>query len=467
MTQSEQHGWYLSAPWNPVLIRRGDALGLRAGADYFADLLAPDLSNAISDARWISLLSWCLKWSHAAWAQAGGGDLSRRDDQRARYAWLRPLELMWVDRTLQAGQTTGQLRGRRSIERWRRAERRLPDFAMSADQFRRYRQIGMYGAYRVVLRNVRGLTTGDGWTPGATGLELADLVNDSLPREARLKQANFENGTKWGHWASGEEARYWVERGWEASAAKKGGYLPTPDSAAGEELPSDERRLLEPALFSADSTRRVVAEALAQVKGARSHADLCEGLITSSLLAKHLDPGALAPLPAFTRFADTAMHAVRVLWHEINNDGVNQAPATIQLAKSAQLQDALNLIREAGAAWLGEPTRELFPHEAVVSQLAEAVCRASSPLEQIRALARHHHEHGGGRRWFREQGGKMIPLVAASDVAASDYRFRLLALSRLAAQCGVAKMNATLAVVTRNEFDGLARDEPDEEDELL
>lgn len=467
MTQPEQHGWYFSAPWSPVMVRRGDALGLRAGADYFADLLAPGLSNSISDARWISLLSWCLKWSHVAWAQAGGGDLSRRDDQRARYAWLRPLELLWVDRALQAGQATGQLRGRRSVERWRRAERRPPNFAMSADQFRRYRQIGMYGAYRVVLRTVAGLTTGDGWTPGATGLKLADLVNGSLPREARLKQANFESGTRWTHWGSGEEARYWVERGWEASAAAKGGYLPTPDSDATQELPADERRLLEPALFSAGSTRRVVAEALAKVRGASSHTELCEGLISSNLLAKHFDPGSLAPLPAFTHFADTAMHAVRVLWRDINNDGVNQAPAIVQLAKSAQLQDALNLVREASATWLRTPSREVFPHNTVVTQLAEAVRRAASPLEQIRALARHHHEHGGGRRWFREQSGKMIPLVATSDVAASNYRFRLQALSRLAAQCGVAKMNATLAAVARTEFDALAGDEPDEEAELL
>src|SRR5262249_14808115 len=37
---NEQPGWYFTAPWDPVPIRRGDALGFRAGADYFADLLA-------------------------------------------------------------------------------------------------------------------------------------------------------------------------------------------------------------------------------------------------------------------------------------------------------------------------------------------------------------------------------------------------------------------------------------------
>lgn len=116
--------WHFAAPWEPVPMRRGDALGLRAGADYFADIIAPGLNNGSSDARWITLLSWCLKWSHVARHNAGSGDLSRRDDQRGRYAWLRPLEILWIDRTLEFGQTTGQLRGRRSIERWHKENRK-------------------------------------------------------------------------------------------------------------------------------------------------------------------------------------------------------------------------------------------------------------------------------------------------------------------------------------------------------
>ncbi len=100
---SEESSWYFTKPWEPVSIRRGDALGFRAASDYFADLLAPGLSNGTSDARWISLLSWCLKWSHLAWQNAGGRDLSHRDEQRERYAWLRPLELLWVDRSIRPG----------------------------------------------------------------------------------------------------------------------------------------------------------------------------------------------------------------------------------------------------------------------------------------------------------------------------------------------------------------------------
>ncbi len=456
--------WYFTAPWDQVLVRRGDPLGLRPGADYFADLLAPDLSNATSDARWISILSWCLKWSHEVWTSAGGSDLSRSDGQRARYAWLRPLELLWVDRTLESGQTSGQLRGRRSIERWREADRQLPNFAMNPDQFRRYRQIGMYGAYRVVLRTVPGLTTGDGWTPTATALELANLVNDSLPRSIRLKHEHFQNGTKWGRWSAGNEARYWVERGWQTSSTKAGGLLPTPDNAVSERLPEQERQLLERALFDAGSIRRLTAEVLANAKAARSHTDLCDALSNSSALSKRVDSASVASLPAFSRFADAAMHAMRGLWDQINHDEAKQAPTIEKLARSTELQSRFDLLQDASAAWLRAPGRSVFPHDHLVTRLAEAIRDAAGPVDQLRALARHHHERGGGRRWFREQDGKLVPLVADTGIAASDYRFRLRPLSRLAAQCGVANMKVALDAAARLEFSSIARHEHDDEE---
>jgi len=465
-----QSGWYFTAPWDPIPIRRGDALGLRAGADYFADLLAPGLSNAASDARWISLLSWCLKWSHIAWRNAGGGDLSRRDGQRARYAWLRPLELLWVDRTLESGQRTGQLRGRRSIERWCKADRSVSNirnefrFAMSPDQFRRYRQVGIYGAYRVVLRALPGLTTGDGWTPAETALQLASLVNDSLPRDVRLEQEHFESGTKWGHWSDGDEARYWVKHGWPASWGRAGGLLPTPDSAFSTRLPEEERRLLEPALFSAESTRRTTAEALAAARGATSHAALCDTLASSIALSKKIEPKSLAPLPAFSRFADAAMHAMRGLWNDINQDETAQAPTVVTLARSPELRNRLEKARETATAWLKAPGRSVFVHDHAVTQLATSMQAPTTPVGQLRALAYHHQEYGGGRRGFREQAGKMVPLLADTGIAASDYRFRLRPLARLAAQCGVAKMNEALDATVRDELDRVVQRKTDDEE---
>jgi hypothetical protein len=450
-----QRGWYFTAPWDSVPTRRGDALGFRAGADYFADLLAPGLSNNTSDARWVSILSWCLRWSHVAWRQAGGRDLTRRDEQRARYAWLRPLELLWVDRTLEARQDTGQLRGRRSVERWRRADRKLPNFAMTSDQFRRYRQVGTYGAYRVVFRTIPGLTTGDGWTPIETALRLAELVNESLPRAARLRQEQFENGTKWGIWGGGEEARYWLERGWHASRSP-GGFLPTADEAIRNRLPPEERNLLEPAIFESGSTRRLTAEVLESARSAQTHAELCDALASSTTLSAKIEPASLALLPNFTRFADAAMHAMRALWNEINHDDAHQAPTVKELARSAELRDRLERLRQAAADWPHAPGRGTFPHETVVTRLADAVLTAATPAEQLRALSKHHHEYGGGLRWFREQAGKMVPLVPDTGIAATDYRFRLRPLARLAAQCGIADMNQAL--------DAISQQTPDDEE---
>ena len=58
----------------------------------------------------------------------------------------------------------------------------------------------------------------------------------------------------------------------------------------------------------------------------------------------------------------------------------------------------------------------------------------------------------------------MVPLVAETGIAASDYRFRLRPLSRLAAQCGVANMNVALDAAARPEFDSVAGHEPDDEE---
>jgi hypothetical protein len=332
---------------------------------------------------------------------------------------------------------------------------------MSPDQFRRYRQVGTYGAYRVVFRTVPGLTEGgDGWTPTGIAHKLAELANDSLPREARLMDEHFEKRMQWGRWSGGNEARYWLERGWPASRETIGGLQPTADADARERLPEKERYLIESALFNAGSTRRITAEVLAKAKGASSHADLCNALANSSVLLKTLGPASLASLPAFSRFADAGMRAMRVLWSEINHDAANQAPAIDRLACSEELASRLDQLRDEGHRWLTTPTRNDFPHQHVVTQLAEAMRSATTPIGQLRVLARHHRVYGGGRHWFREQAGRLVPLVADTGIAASDYRFRLQSLSRLAAQCGVANMNRTL--------DALAQHEPgDEEGDIL
>jgi len=333
------------------------------------------------------------------------------------------------------------------------------DFAMSAEQLRRYRQVGTYGAYRVVLRSVPGLTTGDGWTPDATGLQLAELVNESLPRGARLAPTDFEYATKWGHWLD-NEARYWLKHGWANAWTATGGMLPTADDAIQKQLSADERELLAPALFGPNSVRRATAQVLAGATGARSHSELCDALAESTRLANKLEPASIAALPAFSRLADAAMDAMRCLWGEINGDANHQTPAVEKVVRSKELQWKLDLLREASDAWLKAKKRNTFPHEQVTSELAEAMRDAASRVDQLRALAKHHYERGGGRRWFREQAGKLVPLVADTGIAASDYRFRLRALCLLAAQCGVANMTSAIDAISQQ------RDEDEDGDTL-
>ena len=61
-----------TAPWEPLVVRRGDALGLRALADQFADAVAPDLSNRVRDGRWVTILAWCLARSQEVFHASGG-----------------------------------------------------------------------------------------------------------------------------------------------------------------------------------------------------------------------------------------------------------------------------------------------------------------------------------------------------------------------------------------------------------
>jgi hypothetical protein len=103
----------------------------------------------------------------ASLPRSGSRSVSTRSEQSRRYAWLRPLELMWGARTIALAEGNWKdrpLSGRRRVQPWyedytnRRsyAER----FGMSVDQFRAYRQTGTYGAYRVAFRKWPEMTIG-------------------------------------------------------------------------------------------------------------------------------------------------------------------------------------------------------------------------------------------------------------------------------------------------------------------
>jgi hypothetical protein len=173
-----------TTPWEPLVVRRGDALGLRALTDQFADAVAPDLSNRVRDGRWVTILAWCLARSHEVFHASGGRSLATRTEQRERYAWLRPLELMWVARTIALADDwrDRSLAGLRRVRPWYENNNRSTDrFGMTEDQFRAYRQTGLYGGYRVAFRKWPRMTVlGDGWTPGPATLGLAKWLDEKL-----------------------------------------------------------------------------------------------------------------------------------------------------------------------------------------------------------------------------------------------------------------------------------------------
>ena len=68
-------------------------------------------------------------------------------------------------------------------------------------------------------------------------------------------------------------------------------------------------------------------------------------------------------------------------------------------------------------------------------RLAKAVCEVGS-ADRLRALLIYHELHGGGLRWFLLSGDAVVPLAPPS-AQSSRYGFRLWALCRVAAQCGV------------------------------
>lgn len=175
--------FFFTAPWEPLIVRRGDALGLAALADRFADAVAPDFSNRIRDGRWITILAWCLVQSQHVFHASGGRAVTTRAQQNERYAWLRPLELMWVARTIALLEQSDKndwkersLAGQRSVAPWQIKDKQATDrFGMSPEQFRAYRQTGMYGGYRRAFRKWPGMTLhGDGWTPGPATKKLAE-----------------------------------------------------------------------------------------------------------------------------------------------------------------------------------------------------------------------------------------------------------------------------------------------------
>lgn len=176
--------WFYSAPTDGSTVRRGDPLGMRGIAEDMAEWLAPGLSNRTMDGRWISIACWAVWQGGEAWralhSHAGDDALASRQGAAELYSWIRPLEVLWIARTVATTGDRGlgrQLPGVQAMRHWIDHGESGERFGFAARSYERYRFTGAYGGYRVALRSLPGLTIdGDGWRLGALGKQLAEVV---------------------------------------------------------------------------------------------------------------------------------------------------------------------------------------------------------------------------------------------------------------------------------------------------
>jgi len=432
---------FFTAPWKPVVVRRGDALGLRALADQFADAVAPDLSNRIRDGRWVTILAWCIARSHAVFHASGGRSVATRDQQRERYAWLRPLELMWVARTIALAEDWRyrSLAGQRSVNPWYEDNNKSENrFGMSVDQFRAYRQTGMYGGYRLAFRKWPGMTVhGDGWRPGPETFRLADWIDSKLgvarlPWSLHVKDA-VEKGisTRSAKLGRGKEHQWWLEK-WTTFNERNRHF----DNNTLPRLKKDfdklpEFDLLKPIVFGDDRNgqrRLKVARALARV-AASDHSEVCEHL--SRVFA---DDSTIALLPRFARLADAGMAAMDVIAEALfGKPNIKLA----DVAKSVKAKSACRELMTAAKEWQRNANMQLR-HIDTANRFANAM-KSEQPIQCLKALLHYHEQYGGGLRWFGLHNNDLVVPITQPRAGSSRYRFRLWSLCRLATQCGVLR----------------------------
>ena len=444
-----------TAPWDPPVVRRGDALGLRALADQFADVLAPGLSNRVQDGRWVTILAWCLARSQELFHARGGRSVQTRQEQSERYGWLRPLELMWVARTIAlAGDWRDRsLAGRRRVRPWYEDdERSTPLFGMSPVQFRAYRQTGMYGGYRLAFRKWPNMTVyGNGWTPGPGIHRLAKWMDVQLgaarPRHfgddhdaSPIKQA-----PKLG---LGDKHDWWLRRWTTFDAGGRHAEENTLPRLRADFVKLPEAHILEPLVFGNDpdgKRRRQVALAI-QKAAAADHFEVCDRLGA----AFHTDV-TIEALPRFTRLADAGMEAMDLIATAIGNK------SSVALRDVAAHFDAVAVcseLRSAAEAWRGAGAMQTR-HVEQALRFASAIT-TQHPLKCLQAVIEHHEIHGGGLRWFVLRAGK-VEARSRPRAGSSRYRFRLWSLCRLGTQCGVLR---SMPTALRRE------DETEDEDDM-
>jgi hypothetical protein len=372
--------------------------------------------------------------------------VTTRKEQRDRYAWLRPLELMWVARTIALVEDWRDrpLAGQRRVRPWYEDDGQSTDrFGMTVDQFRAYRQRGLYGGYRVAFRKWPNMTAeGDGWTPGPATNGIAKWLDQKLgvarpPWPLHLADDHEDSPLKqMPKLGLGDKHDWWL-RHWK-------GFDRVGRSADENTLPrrKDDFAVLPEAghlrlvIFGndGDGQRRLRVAREVQKAAATDHMGVCEHL--GGVLRKddRFDR-AVALLPRFSRLSDAGMAAMDFIATSLRIAGESSV-ALADVAADPVARDVCNELRAAARVWPTDAEMKLR-HIETANRFATAISDAR-PIECLRALLNYHEIYGGGLRWFVLRDGRVEARTLPRG-GSSRYRFRLWPLCRLAAQCGVLR----------------------------
>lgn len=431
--------WFYTAPLEDIAVRRGDPLGMRAVAEDMAEVLAPGLSNRTMDGRWLSIMCWALQQSYSAWQALGAidddGHLVTREAAQEVYSWLRPLELLWLARTVAKTKDRGkgrQLPGVRAVRHWIDGDVDRERFGFAPSSYAQYRFTGVYGAYRVALRSLPGLTIGgDGWRLSPLGCELAEVVYGEVQCGRMHRRRKGKRPVP---------ERYWEQLfKWDFGQSE---FLPTV-LAKPRPLPKSEQLLVRRALFSPDREdidrrdgrrRRAVVEA-----AAKSSATTRPGLFAD--VVRELGGGnpldELALLSPFAELADAGVAAMNACWAAAGEGDESGFARTSDVLARPEVAKALDGLVAASKRWQRDSSSSRC-HIQVADALAASVLAAgSNRMRQFQSLERHHNQFGGGLKWLALEGDKVKPLAPIGGGDASEYRFRIGALSRLGVQAGI------------------------------
>lgn len=448
-------GWFLTSPNDIVFRRRGDPLGLRNVNDEASELLAPGLTNRTLDARWLSLLSWSLVQSHRAWG--GSGSLRTSDERWRRYEWLRPLELLWVARTIIVngrGYRALHWPGYQAISGWL-YDKKSSNFGMTEHQLRNYRPLGAYGSYRVVLKSPGFTINSDGWTPGNGAIALSQIVDARLETEgAKTSWTNKPQHS--------DPAQWWLTKGWK-NWQKSGccSHLLLSPNGEPDRLLKEERAVLRPILFSDKCDRHRTVEAMSKSSDASTYEELCNRLadeLPSQGGSKKLK--SLGRLAELNQAGLEIMRAMATCLIAHRKSSGNMALALTKLASDETVQATADRFCKASDQWTTRlQDGDGFTNNVDACSVAAIATSARTTKSLLKALARHHVDNGSGLKWFEVDGERLNLVGAESGSDAGNYGYRLHALASLAVQCGVMTQRPKALQSTRDDIDSDRQDE--------